>query len=81
MATRSDHTRRIWKLQAVRALASLEPLPIKDIQRTIGQEVLNSLLNESFLLHPAEPKAGAEAVKAMLYQRYGALLAESKSRA
>jgi hypothetical protein len=64
----------------VRALATFEPLPIKDIQRAIGQEALNRLFNECFLIHPDEPKAGAEAVKAMLYQRYGARLKECKSR-
>jgi hypothetical protein len=64
----------------MRALANLEQLPIRDIQRAIGQEALNSLFNESFLIHPTEPKAGAEAVKAMLYQRYGEWLAKGKRR-
>ena len=45
----------------------------------IGQDALNHLFNECFLLHPDEPKAGAEAVRSMLHERYGARLDVSKS--
>jgi hypothetical protein len=63
----------------MRAFAGSEQLPIKDIRRAIGQDALNHLFNECFLLHPDEPKAGAEAVRSMLHERYGARLDVSKS--
>ena len=64
----------------MRAFADLEQLPIKDIQRAIGREALNHLFNECFLLHPDEPRAGAESVRSMLNQRYGSRLDVSNGR-
>lgn len=71
MTTKSDHSRRIWKLQAVKAFTNCEPLSLWDIRKSIGQQALDALFNEGFLSYPDDPVAGAELVKANLHDRYG----------
>jgi hypothetical protein len=55
-------------------------MPIRDIQRAIGQEALNRLFDECFLTYPDQPESGAKAIVTMLHQRYGTRLSQSKTR-
>jgi hypothetical protein len=67
----SDHNRRQWKLAAIKAFSSIEPVSCFVIAKNIGDHVLDALLNESFSQHPADPIAGAELLEAKLKNRFG----------
>jgi hypothetical protein len=67
----SDHKRRQWKLAAIRAFSTIEPVSCFVIAKNIGDHVLDALLNESFIQHPTDPIAGANVLEANLKQRFG----------
>jgi hypothetical protein len=67
----SDHNRRQWKLAAIKAFSSIEPVSCFVIAKNIGDHVLDALLNESFSQHPADPIAGAELLQAKLKGHFG----------
>jgi hypothetical protein len=63
----------------MKAFASCEPLLLRDIRKTIGQQALNALFDEAFVSHPDDAVTGAEFVRTNLYGRYGNKLLEMGS--
>jgi hypothetical protein len=80
MTSKGDHSRRIWKLQAVKAFASREVLSLWDIRKAIGHQELDALFNQGFLTHPADPVAGAVLVKENLHKRFGKSISKANTR-
>lgn len=63
--------RRKWKLSAIKAFAERGPLINHlALRQAIGEDTFDTLLNESFLLHPEDPKAGAVWLELTLATRY-----------
>jgi len=67
----ASEKRRQWKLATLKTFCIVEPVSIILVSKNIGEDVLDELLNQCFLVHPGDPILGARHLQETLLERFG----------